>query len=308
MRSQGDHIYINSKLYNSTNQPIVCEYKETFSQSIVPKGNDFYLTVVRFEIPNSVPIFEFKDNYYNLTLSYNGSDYTQYLQMQNVDTPASNSVYTFQQMVDIINTAFDSAHQALITDNPAAPDDPPYLTFDPVTDLFSLFIPQTYDGVVETFFNYNLYAFFQSSFHVFNLGVGLPNHKDFRFIIHDSNPVGDYYEIKQQLPTLYNFYDFESIVFSSNALPVRTEFITAKDSGGKSIQQAIITDFIPQLGKDRSNFIYDANPYRLVDCLGNSDIKKFDFRVFYINRDGLVKPIMIPPGKGMSVKFLFVRK
>ncbi len=179
MNSQGDHIYINSKLYNSTNQPIVCEYKETFSQSIVPKADDFYLTVVRFEIPNSVPIFEFKDNYYNLTLSYNGSDYTQYLQMQNVDTPASNSVYTFQQMVDIINTAFDSAHQALITDNPAAPDDPPYLTFDPVTDLFSLFIPQTYDGVVDTYFNYNLYAFFQSSFHVFNVATepqGFPIH------------------------------------------------------------------------------------------------------------------------------------
>ena len=77
MSSQGDHIYINSKLYNSTDKPIVCEYKETFSQSIVPKADDFYLTVVRFEIPNSVPIFEFKDNYYNLTLSYNGSDYTQ---------------------------------------------------------------------------------------------------------------------------------------------------------------------------------------------------------------------------------------
>jgi len=33
-----------------------------------------------------------------------------------------------------------------------------------------------------------------------------------------------------------------------------------KSSGGISIHKSIITDFIPQLGKNGSNFIYNANP------------------------------------------------
>ena len=115
-----------------------------------------------------------------------------------------------------------------------------------------------------------------------------------------------YWELRQQLQTLYNFYDLQSIIFTAPSLPIRSEWLTARGTNGASINQPIVTDFIPQLNNDRSNFTYNANPYRLIDCLGNTEIKRFDFRVCYSNKAGEIKPLMLQPRQGMSVKFAFI--
>ena len=75
------------------------------------------------------------------------------------------------------------------------------------------------------------------------------------------------------------------------------------------IEESIVTDFIPELSKDRSNFIYNANPYRLIDLNGHQDIKRFNFKVSYVKK-GTGQPVTLPlpPQFSMSVKFGFIRK
>ena len=152
------------------------------------------MTVVRFDIPNTLPIFTFEDNTYFVTLSFINNDFTQVLNIQNVDinNPSSRNIYTFQQFVDSINTALQTSFTNLKTAFPAAPPtEAPFMVFNHETDIFSLYTQQLYDPIVagantiEIFFNYDLYSFFYNSFKVENYGVNLPSQKDYRFIISD---------------------------------------------------------------------------------------------------------------------------
>lgn len=321
VKSENNNIYINSTIYNDTDQNIIAEYQSTFDNTLLEDSGEFYLTIIRFQIPNILPIFEFQDNSYHITLSYDGNDYTKILQMKNVDiTNPSNNIYTFQQFIDIINEGFQESFNDLKTANPGAPPtEAPYIIFDHNTDFCVLYTQQDYNetiagaDTIKIYFDYDLYNFFYNSFKVENIGVNRADKKDYRFIIEDEKnniptSPANYYFFKQQITTLYQWYDFESILFTTSSLPINNEFITSKNSNGNSIYQPIITDFVPSLGKDRSAFIYNADPYRLVDLKGHSSINKFDFRILYLNKNGAIRPLIIPPRYSIGVKFGFIRK
>ena len=320
IKSQDDNIYINATITNNTDKPISAEYQTTFNTAIINDSGEYFLTIVRFHIPNTMPIFKFVENKYVITLSYNGNDYSVPITMQNVDNPSSKSVYTFQQFVDMINTTLTASFNTLKAANPLAPPtEAPFMVFNTNTNFFSLYTQQVYDPVIaggntiEINFNSSLYSLFYNSFKVFNNGVNRTDNKDYRFIITDERnniPVSplNYYEMVQQVETLYQWYDFERLIITSSSLPIRSEFISTQGSDGKSIQQSIITDFIPELGKDRSAFVYNAPIYRLIDCNGHQDIRRFDFRILVANRDGSITALEIPPGFNVSVKFAFIRK
>ena len=312
-------VYINSSIYNNTPNPIPCEYNTSFSSALLDDAGEYYLTIVRFRVPNTLPIFTFTPDTYYITLTYNNTDYQVALQMYNVDANSTSlSIHTFQQFIDIINTGFTTAFTALKTANGAAPQtEAPFMVYNHELETFSLYVQNSYlstaMNTIGIYFNDDLYNFFYNSFKVENLGVNNANKKDYKFIVSNEKnniPVSpaNYFELKQQVSTLHQWYDLQSLLFSSSSLPVRPEFITTINSNGNSIYQPIITDFIPTLGRDRSDFIYTADPYRLVDMAGHSSIVKFDFRVLYVNKNGVTGTLMIPPKFSMSVKFAFIRK
>ena len=308
----GDYEYINSYLYNQTESPIPCEYAVNFATPQLPSTGEYYLSIVRFNIPNTLPIFEFIENKYYVTLSYGNDDFTTPITMKSVDN--TQNIYTFQQFIDMINTSLDTAFQDLKTNHPGAPPtESPYMVFNHSSDTFSLHVPQNYVNEIEIFFNYDLEIFFHDSFKLQRIGINRPDQKDFRFLIeNDRNNIStldpDFYEFQQQITTLYNWYDMQSIVFTTSTIPVRGETISTRDSAGKDIQVGIITDFVPELGVDRSNFIYNANPYRMIDLTGHLPLRKFDYRLYYVTKSGDNKPLTLPPGFSMSIKFMFKRK
>ena len=308
-------VYINSSLHNDGERDIPCEYGVTLNNAIVDRSGDYQLAIVRFSIPNTQAIFTFEENKYFLTLTYNNVDYQQVVRHIETDKYLPlKKVHTFQQFIDSINIAFEAAFATLKAANPLAPPtEAPYMIYEPDTDFFSLITQATYAGAntIEIFFNVDLHSFFYNSFKVERYGVNLPNQKDIRFMVSDernNTPAPGYLEMRQQFVTLFDWYDFQSIIFSTSGLPIRSEFITTSQSNGDPIYQPILTDFIPDLGKDRGNFIYNANPYRMVDLTGDNPVKRFDFRVLYVNRAGKISPLTIPPGYGMSVKFAFIKK
>ena len=72
--SQPKHQYVDVlKPYNSTDR--VMHFYQQRSEAIVDKGNDYYLSFDRFNIPlTSIPTFIFNSdpNYYTVELVYNG--------------------------------------------------------------------------------------------------------------------------------------------------------------------------------------------------------------------------------------------
>ena len=161
--------------------------------------------------------------------------------------------------------------------------------------------------------NYQLYSFFYDTYKVLTLGVNLPNGKDIKFLINneknntpESPP--NYYEMKQMSPTLYQWYDLQGIIFTTN-MNIRHETVVGKNSGGNNIELPILTDFIVDFSKnDRSQFVYNANPYRWIDCVGHGAIKKFDYTINIIDKYNNQKPFYLPPNNYLSCKFVFEKK
>lgn len=317
-RNREDHIYLNANIHNTSDNPIFAEYSTDIQEDYLPRSGDFYLTVVRFDIPNTFPIFIFKDNTYLITLTYGGVDYPIFLQFQNMDinSPSSRNVWTFQQFIDIINQGFTDAFTLLKAANPGAPQtEAPYMTYDHSSSLFSLWVEDSYDETdpnpISIYFNDDLMRFFALSFTTYNYGVNTPSGKDYRFKITDTGnntTVAGMYEFKQSVETLYQWYDFSGIVITTSDIPVLKEYKTFLRSDGRAVQSSILTDFIPGVDKDRSNFTYNANPYRLIDLDGNLPLKKFSFKIFWIDRDGGEHLYTLPPNYSLSIKFGFFRK
>ncbi len=321
-RMSADHIYVNANIYNSTNNPILAEYNTDISENYLDCSGDYYVSVIRFDIPNTFHIFTFIDGLYQVILRYNNIDYSTVLTFQNVDmsAPDSRLVWTFQQFLDMINSAFQDSYDDLITANPSAPPtEAPYIIYNENTNLFSLMVQQLYDPVVaaaptiEIYWNNDLNLFFANSFTTFNYGINLPSGRDYQFKITNqyNNIVADppnYYEFKQQINTLFSWYDFSGIIISSSELPVSKEYKTFYTTDGKAIQSPILTDFIPELGKDKSNFLYNANPYRLIDLDGNLPLKRFGFKIFWVDKKGIQFPYYLPPNFFISIKFGFFKK
>lgn len=306
VKPRDDIAYINSYLYNDKDRPIPLEYSATFTSPVIYNANEYYMAITRFSIPNTQPIFEFTDNLYYVTIG----TFTTALLLQSSDQiPISNKVYTFQQFLDMINTALETSFTAYDQAVGTAATNAPRMVFNQDADSFSLlFDPEFETENIDVFFNQELYSFFNNSFNVRRFG-NQTNQRDIRFIIQDEGLIRNgQLELRQQINTLFDWFDFQSIVFTSNSLPITTERITTSGSNGSSINLSIITDFIPELGKDRSNFVYNADPYRLVDMSGHQNIEKIDFRVQYITKTGMLKPLLLEPGYSMSVKFVFIRK
>ena len=210
-----------------------------------------------------------------------------------------------------MNTALINSYNNFIAANPGSTTiRAPIMRFNSEDDSFSIIIHQSYvtEGV-RLFFNTALYSLFFNSFNVRNFGRNRLDKKDVEIIIQDQGRgTPPFYELRQQVTTLNDWFDFQSIIFTNNSLPIKAERISTRSSDGRSINQAIITDFIPELGRDRSNFIYNANPYRWIDMSGQQPVDKFDFRVEYVNKNGELRPLFIEPGYSMNVKFIFMKK
>lgn len=327
-RTYQDHVYVNANITNNTNEPMQTTYSTDMQTDYLQRSGDYYITVVRFSIPNTLHIFQFEDNAYKITLTYGGNDYQSILQFKNVDIGKSDRyIWTFQQFLDIINQGFIDAFNDLKLANPGVVvTRPPKMFYDNATSLFSIVTQGNeylYDNAnpLRIFFNRNLYNFFALSFYMNNYGKDLPSGKDHEFIIQDlfanrrgvpyDPPTGTddiFYETKQSIETLYRWYDFAGLAIQTSDIPVLTEFKTFYRSDGVSIRSPILTDFIPMIDKDRSNFVYNANPYRLIDLDGNLPLKSFSFRVLWVDKKGAEHPYILPPGTSMSVKFGFFRK
>ncbi len=214
-----DQVYYNVEITNNTSLPKPAVFTETLTQPIITKCEDYYLSIVRFSVPgNAIPIFvcdivpnQSNPNLtpYSVTLSYNGSDYTQniiYFSLQNVNAPLNaipvqqNSqyyyVYQYNHMIQMINIALDSAFTALKTANPGAPPtQAPFFVFDENTQLISLVAQNLYSSTIASAATISIYANtflvdrFLSGMLTRSFGYGNANGKDVLFLFPPSTTI-----------------------------------------------------------------------------------------------------------------------
>lgn len=325
-----DNVYYNCVINNNTNEPVTCKFQETRNDSILNDNTEnYYLTIARLFIPvNSIPILIFEPNYYSVTLKYNNDYFRTYLTF----IPGSSvqndfGVYSYKQMVEMINNAFLIAFTNLKIAHPLAPPTTePFMIFDGQDKPLYISVEDTYDPLVtapaptiEIYMNRNLYNLFQN-FYTYRNSFNDVNGADYQIIVKDfgNNVTGTEYKIYQDYTSFYLWWQYESVVLRTDRLPVYQENISFNNfnnsNNGVAIYQSILTDFYPsQFGENnttKSPIIYIPEPqYRLIDLVHSDELRNIDFSFFWRKRgDNALIPIYLFPGSTCSIKFLFIKK
>lgn len=215
-----DNIYYNIEISNplltgTENSQVQAQYFENTSQAILTDPSQYYLTIARFSVPGSaIPIFimDIINNQANpnltpyiVCLSYNGNDYPVniiYYPLNNELAPTTaipeqqvNNgyyyVYSYDHMIQMINIAFATSFHQLKAANPGAPPtQPPFVIYDPISQLISLVVQKEYvpqpvgpAATIDVYVNANLLNTYLESISAMFYGYNQPNGKDFKFQI-----------------------------------------------------------------------------------------------------------------------------
>lgn len=203
--SRNNYGLIDRKYYNiaiNNNElaftPTYAIFRENFSQVLIDNPSDYYLTVVRCQIPTGdIPILipeiqswpntDVNKTVYSITLDCNiaGTDYTSgevfVIYVTNFSNPnyfprpitiidkdpmINPSIYYFiydyRQFVDMVNTTFNNAYNLLNANTGGIlTSGPPYITYDTTTNLMTYnFLPEYLDGSLNQIKTYFNYKLF----------------------------------------------------------------------------------------------------------------------------------------------------
>ena len=287
-----DNIYYNAIVRNdTTNQFKEMTYYEERRESLLDKADDYYLSVIRLNIPTtSLPIFYFPlvNTEYSVTIVNTvGATSQQFLTYQPSGNQTSalsgfGAIAFYQQFLDMLNTALNAAHLAA----GGVAGQQPFFELDRPTGLISLYarvsvydspIAQIgYAGSGGTFEIYCSNAVIQKLRQLdgYFFGFQQANGQDYRMYVKNNLTNGTtfsgnaYYIMTQEFSSLYNWYDLRNIVLTTGTIPVEKENSSSVDGNGNNITLPILTDFSPRIDANEplSDIqYYPQGEYRLID-------------------------------------------
>ena len=341
IRDSDDNIYANVNIFNDTPQFIPAKTNLSSTQYLVDRADDFYLSLLEFTLPeSSIKILTFKEDFWSVTLEFNGNFYQRFLVFDPISGSNINpgEVYSYQQFIDMINVAFEGAYQDLVAvEGAVPPPEAPQVTFSAEGGLCNLFLPAQYDPyfvnpaydpnvdpypTISIYFNNNLFSLFSHSWTVRIIGFDRPDGDDVRFTISDwvtnrylPDPPNQalntgYYENKQQINTLSLWYDYYAILLISDDLPISNQYISLDETPILKTQKIIYSYNPIKEDPDKINkykYVNDGE-YRLIDLKGEKGINKISLRVAIIDKDGSLRQYFLPPNNSLNVKLGFFRK
>jgi hypothetical protein len=297
-----------------------------------------------FEMDDEGPPTPPYDSIYLVTLTWNQNN-TTYDARLRADTkfgigsdPAATesflTVWDVQPFINSLNDAISRAFADLKTANPTFPGQyPPWFKYESANNLISVFFEQGawYPDNVNggsMYFNTVLWTLFQSLPATEFITPASPEDSPWTAIVRNNgnnfyqvsatnpDPNGNYgysaWEMKQEITDLGNWSHFETLVVTSNMLPIVKETNAASNGSGQVIYTQTITDFEPVKSAqsiDASPLQFQAQgPWRWVDLKGNIPLNKVDVNLFWQDRDGTLAQMFVPPRDAFSVKIAFARK
>jgi hypothetical protein len=345
-----DKVYYNFNIFYIEKDLLGnCSAEKQYTDDVIlEKASDWYLSVVRFDLPiSSAPLFipdikpfpnvDINETIYSVTITQAvGSPLPERVFVQ-YETSRPNSVipspptaekrfiprseyyyiYTYSRFLSFINTALEAAY----TNHPSnTGQTPPRIELNESAQRFKLILNSDFvtDGIggsnhLQLWFNNPLYTFFEG-FDVIYYGRKQADGLDVRVI---SPPVGGNTEVIQDYPSLSTWNCVRSLQLRSLSLNVNNEYLpTALDqTTAQSSTVPIIADFIPLVSNSpgssvaRQNIIFTLNSaYKLINMLSDAPLTKFSLSLFFTDELGNAYPINLNYRELVSVKLLFHRK
>ncbi len=192
------HLYYNINIYNDSDKTQIAKFVETRTTPLLESCEDWHMSVIRFSIPTStlpilymIPLDSTGITNYSITLQYDTDSVTVPLVFESETVDNTYGVYSYRQLVDIINNAFQKAYSILVWSTLAPDYRSPFMIYDESSQTFKLYASKGYDNsltgsdTINIWFNTKLYGLFQN-FKAYNNTVnGQPNSDgmDYRIIV-----------------------------------------------------------------------------------------------------------------------------
>lgn len=238
-------------------------------------------------------------------------------------------VYTYNQLIQMMNQAlFDSWVAA---GSPGGVDNQPYFHFNPSTSLINIVLPQEFveagangwtvlwndeiNAMIPSFQSYLSKdpAFFAGRY---ELNTNQLSYDSNYILTPESAPAaGDaIYMMPQDYNTIDYINSIRKIVLTTRTIPIRKEYFPPENSinSGLSNTIPIMSDFQINLdnvtGAQRSVAIYEANPYRLIDLISDSPMRRIDVELYWSDQENRLYPIFINNHDSATIKLGFFSK
>lgn len=322
-------VYYNIIMVNNSPVSVAAESIQSLTAPLLTNATDYVMATIRFVLDgNTIPIFTFKDDTtYYVTMTGPGPSTSSQPVVFDPAVSATRSIYSYKAFITMINEAWRLAYVAI-----GAPGGtgPPIMVYVEETGTIDFLAPINYNPTVQCFMNSNLYGFFNNYWSIF-LGEGLPSHQDYEIIttsISGTNSVSPYYKVpnnyivmSQEYQSAFNWFDTTGIVFISNSIGVRPEFIpttntsnqltTNSSAGVGPSSLPILTDFQPYINDPSGvrGYLYYASegPWRIA-TLEQEEIRAIQIKIMLRDKVGNMSPYLIPPNQSVQIKLVFMPK
>lgn len=341
-------LYYNASLFNpASGQPVPAAVSDTRSVPIMDRPCEWECSVVRFDLSANLlppivvpmpgpPAAGTVNTSMTVTLQSLGVNNTTTVQVFSPSPDAYGFVFSIDELITRFNTALAASFAAMIP--VAGVTTAPVLAFDPVTQLISLYVQDSYTTApVNIFMNSAAYNFVESmpaAFFGYNTALGL----DYRLQPEASSaitlpPVGaaraglpvsvqaipsPARSISQAGVSLASMNGVRTI-FITTSMPINKESLPtttgiAQNANFSSNNLPIMTDFLLSTDPgdnpvvDRLTVAYlPTAEYRMVQMRGAEALKLVDLKWFFTLFDGSIREMFIPPGGYCSAKVMFRR-
>ena len=243
----------------------------------------------------------------NINTQINGPTYTTATNSYiDLDVPASStntnqSIFKIAEFLTVINSAYSRAYDRLKIVAPLTPTEgPPFLTFDPVSKLFSIYAPEEYSTQnLNVYMNQKLYKYFSfmavPSNGLYNITI--ENYLVNNLILGSSH----FIQMTQERTSLSKINQLTKIVITSSHLPIVGD---VQDNSTVSY----ITDFTPDTTVPGELLILYPTLLRLYSLYSNREIRQVDLQIYYSTNSQDFQKLYIESGESFSVKLEFRNK
>lgn len=350
-----DRLYLEVILQNTAGdqnpQPATFSALSFSNTPIVENPSQWNLSCLRFScpamlIPTTITPASGATGAFGVCLSYTGNNYPSVINNLTDDVSGqfpSNYTWTYDRIADNVNLALQNSYKALIAANPTfsmtGNPFPPFISFNPQTDLFSVnatpgfyttMTGSSLSGAAQIWFNNTLFSNLGSFPGSVKTYSNDPNYKNFLVYVQPRGGTtslsneqlliagGDYAGItatgvsqQQNFNSLENWNVFRSIAITTQTVPVLALSYN-NNNGILPNNQKIMFDFdvSSNIGSDAHGYINftPTAEYRRVNLLSNAAQWSWDFTFNWVDKQQQFHNIPIPYLFALEVLFMLERK
>ena len=320
-------LFYTIKVNNTTGivQPLV--FDVNISRPFIQKPSDYYVSVVRFKLPNyNTPLFHFIDGAYLMTMSYNSVSTTLpviYIPQNSI--VGGRAVYEVQGFIEMLNTTIGSLYTALNGLVTLPTSNMPYFTYDEETELMTFTANKQYFLTsaalpIQIQVNQALYQMISGFPTYYNdvtdkFLLWVKDYYDNTVTIGGVN----YIQMVQQNSSIPQIIDFGGIILTSN-MPISNEYIGSTyinpsystQAGLQEVVLPILQDYVPtdfDMSTFWQNLVYNAIvPYRQCALISDQPFSNIRIDAYVSNNSGTMSRMNISPNGSASIKLMFTKK